>query len=830
VECRLTPLTGAAIRAAIAATIVLYLPGIFLARRWGRSLGGGTWVWLLPASLVVLLSGLLAAELAGASLRGAIVWMAICVGGTTAAAILIREPDRARAPHGPGVRPAEWGVIAACTVAFLAVGAPLHLQSDSLDHVAAVRRSLTSGVILPRDEFYRGGDGVGWDPRKGFFHPLLSLICLAARADPLDLWRILPAVLAPGLLLLMARWFRGWLGAGVRSDVALLLWVLVGEGSGLVWLFRAGYPNHVSYALAYGALALWLEHLRRPPGRARLAALALLTGTAELIHLVPGLLVVCGLAFGLGAAVIERNLASLRRSVEAAVAVCVGLIVPVAFRALVQGPVVSTLHTHPQGLFLLGSGVVTASPVQVLEESGWAAVLGLLLLPLALRRTPREERGRLLLFTVSPWILVATPVFTVLYRYLGYLVVRFMAILPTVPVLVLAAEESLVRLRRPSVSGRTAIAAVAIAVLACVVVPSALRLPSTFTGMVRDAIGPFTPSAFPSLLRVLALQEARSRGKTPVVLADPFTSYAATAVTGAYVVSTLNQHGPPTDARWAARLADQRDMLEGSGGDARTDSLLNAYGVDLAIVNTALPMPAVEFSTQVDARSVAAARAHFTRDPVRFPVLYDGPQGLVVRVRRSARTDTMRDERRELFAPAGRAPSDTTCTMPDSTDESARIVSFGAIRALHPMLPRGPLQRGSCAHVVLEWQRVGEMREALPEWVHLRCDALVPRRWYIQHAWSKLGRHLEEHRTGRLYRFRTDQLPFHGMSDLSQLARGTSVRDTLDIRVPPSAAPGRYVVKLALVPEPLVTNLRLRDILRDDDLYDGPAIGWITVR
>ena len=106
----------------------------------------------------------------------------------------------------------------------------------------------------------------------------------------------------------------------------------------------------------------------------------------------------------------------------------------------------------------------------------------------------------------------------------------------------------------------------------------------------------------------------------------------------------------------------------------------------------------------------------------------------------------------------------------------------------------------------------------------------MPHRWFSGAAWSKVARRLIEHQDGVLYRFRTDALPLHGMRTLAALPIGAAVWDTLDITVPRQAAAGRYALKLALVAEPFVENLRLRDILRDDDLYNGVVLDSLVVQ
>ena len=935
---------------ALAASILLYYgTGLPLARRFARGAGGPILAWAMPCSLAVLMGGLFLARLIGLDLSGAAWVVALAVLAAVLGPVMLDWNELRRETGGvsagdversidanrvgdslanraagarEAVRPSEWVLIGAMVLLLLVAGGPLGITSDTFSHLAAIRRSLLGNAILPTDIFYRGGDGIGWDPRNGFLHPLHAFVCRLARVDPLHLWRVLPAVFAPGVLLAVSRFLRAFIGSGRRGDLALLAWVLVGSGCGFLWLLRTGYPNHVAYPLSFLALAVAIDYLLprdpdsgpvRHPGvavrsdrdrRVQLAAIGMLAFAGALIHLVAPLLLLVGLGF-LGAAVLlDRSdssggrfevgdrTARLRCVGVVTAAAVAGMAAPLAFRLLTQGRVDSTLHTHPQGLLLLGHGWLLASPLAVFRQVGFAGLLALLVLPLAAQTVPRERRLALVFFTVGPWVCIWTPLFTPLYGVLGYLVMRFLELLPVGAVLVLVLEEATRRWSgyprptrlgqaAPACSGRRrkslplAVAGVAGGLVLFTAGRSVVLLPGQFGRAVLDARGEemLQPSSG-AFAFIRGIVEA-SPSRPPVVLADPFTSYALGGLTGAHFVTTLNQHGPPIDRRWRDRLDDQREMLLGTVDSARVDSLLAAYEVDLVFVNSGLSMPVVDFGARIERPSMERARRHIDGATGTFSVLYRGPDGIVAGVRptrgsgftlRSGGGERPRFTTPERLAPTakgGAADADSLGDLAradgldsyasvDSLDglahaaggggaaqadssEGTVVVSagpfvFGSISAINVALPARPLARGDPVGISLAWVRTGVVGTDLPLIAHVRASTAVPSRWFAHPAWSKPARLLIQQLDHRLYRFRVDHPPLDWERNPARLPLHEPAPDRLMIVIPPTAAPGVYEVTLSLVEETLAPNLSLHDLLRDDDSLDGPVVGRITVR
>ena len=921
-EDALNPLGLADLRALAASILLYYGTGLPLARCFARRVGGPILAWAMPCSLAVLLGGLFVARLIGLDLSGATGLIALAVLAAVSGPMMFEWKVRRRprrdvsaggadrrtdASRGGGagrgeaagardvVRPFEWGLVGAMVLILLAAGGPLGISSDTFSHLAAIRRSLLGNAILPTDIFYRGGDGIGWDPRNGFLHPLHAFVCRLAGVDPLNLWRVLPAVFAPGLLLAVSRFLRAWTGPGRRGDLALLVWVLVGSGSGFLWLLRAGYPNHVAYPLSFLALAVAIDYLlpRDPdsgplpepsvatrPGRdrrAQLAAIGMLAFAGALIHLVASLLLLVGLGF-LGASVfLDRSnlsggrremgnrVALLRRVGAVAVAAVIGMAIPLVFRLFTQGRVDSTLHTHPQGLFFLGGGWLLASPLAVLQQVGFAGLLSLLVLPLAAQAVPRGRRLALVFFTVGPWICVWTPLFTPLHGVLGYLVTRLLDLAPVGAVLVLALEEAARRWSgyyplasrvyaatasksRRGKPLRLALAGVAGGLVLFTAGRAVVLQPRQFRQIVLNAREEAASQASSGAFAFIRGMVEASPSHPPVVLADPFTSYALGGFTGAQFVATLNQHGPPIDRRWRDRLDDQREMLLGTVDAGRIDSLLAAYDVDLVFVNSGLSMPVADFGARIESTSMERARRHIEGAPEIFPVFYRGPDGIVagVRPRRGAgvalpsgggeHTRSTRPERPAPAAMDGAAHTDSVdLAAPADSLDGAVVVSagpfaFGAISAVNVALPARPLARGETIRISLAWVRTGVVATDLPLVAHVRASTAVPPRWFGHPAWSKPARLLAQRFDHRLYRFRVDRPPFDWERNPARLPLHEPVPDRFVIMVPPTAAPGAYEVTLSLLEETLAPNFSLRDLLRDDDRLDGPVVGRITVR
>src|SRR5262249_54397612 len=117
-----------------------------------------------------------------------------------------------------------WAALAVAVIHGARMGTPFGYYTDSPDHIGNVRRMMLTGEPFPRDAFFADAGAQGVDPRKGLWHPIVALVCIAARADAFDGWVGLAAWLGPILLLNMAA--LGYL-AGGPTVASLAAWVLL---------------------------------------------------------------------------------------------------------------------------------------------------------------------------------------------------------------------------------------------------------------------------------------------------------------------------------------------------------------------------------------------------------------------------------------------------------------------------------------------------------------------------------------------------------------------------------------------------------------------------
>ena len=82
---------------------------------------------------------------------------------------------------------------------------------------------------------------------------------------------------------------------------------------------------------------------------------------------------------------------------------------------------------------------------------------------------------------------------------------------------------------------------------------------------------------------------------------------------------------------------------------------------------------------------------------------------------------------------------------------------------------------------------------------------------------------------GETYRYRYDALPFEGIYPPDKWIPRQVLRDHIKVPVPGYISKGVYTISVKMDNAPHYSNLRMRDLLRDDDLYDGPDLMEIRV-
>lgn len=810
------------VRLAVAFLAIVLLPGLGWLAAIGTRPAGGAWLasaWALP--LGVAWAGLLvwACHLAGvpftrlvgtAGVLGALPWIAAWW----------------LAPHHAGhedAEPSSAAATAAIALAALAAGlhcafagTPLTLNSDSPDHVGTIRRMLLTGSAFPTDAFFLDAGDAGADPRKGLWHPVVAWLCGASRVDPLSAWRWLPALLSP--LFVMNAAALGALLRGPRT-AAFAAWALLltyGGSLGTPYLRESVFSTKLADQFALAALAALLMDLARPSARTRLTVVAIVLG-GVLTHVFT--VIHMGLVGGaLAAGLLVRDGVRGRELPRLAVTLLLAFVAAapfLAWRALGAYAPGNIIHTEPQGLLELGGGWRTVSPGVLWDWMG----LAWLVFPASMLAQARHAWRTPVLVLLTTWVAVAgvlffPPVVALLQPKLGYLLMRFVWILPLSAAIAFALDTALTALRggwRARVSGVLALAGLGLL----------LRAPiEDAVGVLRDpGAGPARerPVSAPAWSDAMQWMDRHLPAGT-VVLSDPVTSYLVPMMTRHHVATLLDQHSSPNDPHALDRILDARDALDPYGSWARMRQVVDRWGVTAIALNGRFEeSPGLDYWSP-DADWFQRAKARLEAAPGVFPRLWSVADFAVYGIDRAA-LDTL--------SSAVPARPGLRVLAPGEAMEAPRVGEDVDLVAL--TLSRRRLAPGDTLWAHFAWH-ARSPRPAGQYDLFFRFEHALPQdrrgpRWL-----AKPLRKLAEEANGERYRFRVDHTPTGGAYGVDRWQPGIVVADSLRIEVPADAAPGGWQVQARLRRQPHYPNYRFRDYFADDDYYSGVPVDSVWIQ
>ena len=712
-------------------------------------------------------------------------------------------------------------VLAAAALAGLhagRIGTPLSYFSDSPDHIGTVRRMLETGDAFPTDAFFKGAGSEGVDPRKGLWHPQVALIAGAARVDPADAWRQLPALIAPFFILVMAR--LGSLSAQ-GAGAAVFAWVqlLVMAGS-LKWfpLAKAVFSTFLADQLCLVAVVATLADLARPSRSGRLAVVALAFG-AVACHVYSAIQLTLMLgALGVALAWRERSVRGPAARLLGTAALAGLVALPwLAWRAMQSPAPVNVIHTESQGLLWLTRDLRVVSPGVLWD---WMGVLWVLF-PLAWIPTWRSgRRDPAALYAFATSVAVALVIFDplavgLLEPRLGYLLMRMIWMAP-IGALIAWWGLRLARGIRVESGGRRVRAALALAGLGIVVLPTALDAGLTFATPERFARADREIS--PLRWRAAMAWLDRSLPPGQVVLSDPATSYGVPMLTRHYVATLVDQHSSPADSLALTRILDARDALDPYGSWERTRDVIRRYRVTVVVVNGDFPgVPHLDYWAPGPGWA-AAARARLDREPSAFERIYDRDAFTIYRVHPEA-LDSLR-------APVPPRPFTfpfVSGRMPIGRRYADDLPVVHRLSLVPPRAARGDTLTGFA-----DWRSLRPLPGGA-YMVSLRFETAMPGGFSPPAMVAKPARKLLEKLRRERYRFRTDHLPASGAYGVDLWRPDQVVRDSFRMEVPRDAAPGYYRVEIRMNRSPHYPNLRLADYFFERDYYSGVPMGFIEV-
>lgn len=712
-------------------------------------------------------------------------------------------------------------LFAACFFLFYKSG-DLGWSTDSLDHVSYLRRSVETGAIFPRDSFYREGDGVSFDIRKGLWHPVLSLWAFQSRTAPDVLWRLIPTLFSFTALSSFLFFGVELLGSAPYALAGLLFMLLFCGGEGAQWLTKLGYGRSAMQVLFWANGAFLLRYFRLRDAR-YLAAVFFVSAAACAFHVVFAMLAAVFL-FGVLLYVLFSREGRLWRGafLRSVVVEAAALAIPLAVRARAMGAPLNEIHTHRQAMLLFSRGLAMVDPAEIIAREGVVFFFALAMLPFFFLIARPQRRTLVFTLTIVPILLVVNPfIAPILERRFGYLHYRLLDAAPLMFFLVLAAGglAALIfrggRLWSLSVMLRRLAAALIIAIFIWYPLRfSASQLAASVEGIVHAR------AETESRLQTGIEELARRIPVHSVVVSDPLTSYLVSAYTDNFVVAVPGQHGSPTDTMALERIEVVRDIMSPVSPLSASAPWLRRWGAGYLLLNTELPGPS-DFFASVRPEELPLAAEKFRSCP-RALQMISAAEGLVLYV-------VLRDSL---------GPEADSCTVPmarplpcDTSDAGAPI---GLEAGCGVFLDRLAIRSSSvAAGDTLEghfcWRATEKIAFGLPIALTIRIETGFPKgRCYRDWYGKQYRRHLERS-AGVFYRHTWSELLVDGLALPDQWEPGRLVRQDFALAVPEWMAPGRYEFRVKISRTPYLPNRTVADYLSNDDSFEGTRAGTITV-
>ncbi|MDD4857049.1 MAG: hypothetical protein PHD74_02975 [Candidatus Krumholzibacteria bacterium] len=742
-----------------------------------------------------------------------------------------------------------FGVLfALCFIVFSGTG-DLGWSSDSLDHVSFVRRSLDSGVLFPHDSFYREGDGVSPDPRKGLWHPVLSLWTYQSRESADRVWCEIPAFMA-FLAICAFAFFALELCGSLRFtvlSVVLLLLFCGGEGSG--WITKLGYSKNMAQIVLWLDIAFLLKYYRTRQSRDLFMSLFLACiGTA--FHVVFALLLgvtMLGVFFYvtfLPDGAVWRG--AFWRSVLAQFA---GVAPPMLARAGGFASPATEIHTHMQGMVVFGRRLAVVDPAELAAKYGLVFFFAMIMAPFFLAVTRRGNRRSLVfILYVVPVILVLDPLIAAfMERRIGYLHYRILDAAPLFVFLALVIGglcEMIVFARAGGASG-------AGERLSLISVRGMASRAFAVLGIAIFVLYPFR-SIVPQLKETARNLSEKRRGKPPeyaalfkalgeriprhsVIVSDPLTSYLVSAYTDHFVAVILDQHCSPFDTSAVDRLREARNLLSPARALEASAPWLMREHADYVLLNMDLPAGA-DFFNSVLPEAAGKAYEKLLACPSMLSEelaiggfhLFSVRNNMIDSSRVSSCVETLATSL-PCVGYGGREERSGEWGGDASIAGSGTDVGCG-IELMTVTIDNSMVQPGDTLMGHFCWRAGREVPFGFPVEAVIRLDGQFPEGKLYREWYGKQYRRFIERRNGCFYRLTWRLRLMSGLSYPDMWAVGDAVRQDFSLPLDRSIAPGGYEVRIKVIRIPYLPVRLPSDYLRNDDSLQGVPVGMIYVQ
>ncbi|MBN1165220.1 MAG: hypothetical protein JXB45_11620 [Candidatus Krumholzibacteriota bacterium] len=714
-----------------------------------------------------------------------------------------------------------WILLILAAILMFKGGAFINSSSDLMDHAGTVREIVETRRIFPVNSFYAGGEGLGPDPRKGFFHVCVAMICIISGVEPFSAMFWMPTLMLPLLLCAFFTFTRGIFDDRNTALVSVILFFLCFKGLDRGLLRSSGYPLYAALLVYLVAIYFMFRYLRHR----RLGFLlgsALLGYTAGTIHIYYFVQLCLALfAFFIFSLIINRKDRELLAGL-----VKIGLImllVSIPFLIIkyqLSYSISNPYDSQPRHLLYLTKNIFVVNPLRPWNMVGPLGALALVLTPFLFRRA-KESRGLLFLFSgmVTTVLIIFNPLAVYLLgKFMTYgLVRRFTLLAPYIAVAGFFTHRNIMVLIREGDLKKKLGAAAFLLLLLLILVPYAVSFFRVYSPRSLEAEKKESP-----LVWIDALEFLEEEIATPsVILSDPYTSFSIPALTKHYIVAVPIGHSSPKDADNVFKVKQAGDALSGYTGLNETLAILDKYKVTYIVLNQRFAQPVYEYAWSIDPRLYKGSRDKFDSAPALFEKVYQRDNLYIYRYNRS------RDRRIPVYEEPVARPF-ILSALPEAVPR-VEAEFYGRFVLLAASLDKEAYRPGENIQVDTYWGCLRKEMTPKQYKVFIRFDTTYEKKWFYSERFSKLYRRMLQLATGRRYRFRAEFNPVSGIYPPDAWKENEIVADKFRISVPRDVAEGVYEVKIKLLDIPFNPNYSLSDLLSDRDVYDGVKVGTVRI-
>ena len=710
----------------------------------------------------------------------------------------------------------------------LGIGDPVLYTGDSPDHMAYIRTVARSHEVFPGQFIYRNGGMLTRDIRRGLLHGMLgTLVTATSRTDVLPVWPLISWIgslfLLLGIFCLGIQLFNSQ-AIGISGAILYLLFYQRGFAGHQLVMNAYGFYFAKIYLLSFFTFVLlYLRTCRK-----EFLFMTALSSFAAVGAHVSYIMILLFIAFVLSIMEWFQAARDSRRELVARilpplfVSIVIVNLPYLLIRYFRDYNPVNEIHTHAQGMLFFTENLAVVNPIIFFQQTGHLMTVALFAVVILWRSSRNDRNLRSILgLVVAVYLLAFNPLWVpFIMNRITYLIVRFSVAVPSMLLVAYLIRSLWLGWRGKSDSPSRPMTVFGCLVVLIILVPGFISNFSDFAyaGRSRDI------RESRSCLDLSGLYSAINKNipAGSIIASDPITSYSILAFTDQYVVCTYDQHSTPNDSTAVDRIIACRDLYLPGTSCGDKIGMLEAYDADYVVINGRIPTYVRSQYWRPDRKSAEANAIELSRCGESFDLLYLSESLYLFEYTGAGET--------ESGGTPGAARDSTRFLLDELSGDYDQLIESGAagiyIRSWGQESDR--IARGDTLRIYVDWVTSG-IDEPGTYIIYVRFDTGFEKGPLYNASYGKIYRKIFEKIRGETYRFRNDVLPFEGIYPPDTWASGSVMRQYIDVPIPGYIADGVYTISIKMDNAPHYSNLVMRDLIRDDDFYDGPDLMKVVI-